>query len=82
MRRLIGKERSREGSAAGSYDALADEPRQPTVMFGLTATRNGLEARDWAPAVNDQNRRAPLKPIDEGAETILGFGNTGLFHAS
>ena len=73
----------RDGAgAARPHDAITDEPRQPAGRFGCAGARNGFKARNRAPAVDDQNGIAALETIDEGTQTVLGFGYAGFFHQS
>jgi len=39
------------------------------------SARNGFEPGDRATAIDNQNRRASLEAIDEGAEAVFRFGD-------
>ena len=67
-------------SEARPNDAVADEPRQSSVVLGIRPGNQGFEARDGASPVHDEDRRAALEAIDQGAEVVFGFGNTGYLH--
>ena len=42
--------------------------------------RDWLQPRNRTASINNQNRLAALEAIDQGAQAILGLGNTSSFH--
>jgi hypothetical protein len=66
-----------------SFDAVADRRTvraarergsESAVLLRFAAARHRLKTRNRATAIDDQNRRTFLETIDEGTETVLGFG--------
>jgi hypothetical protein len=52
----------------------------PPVLFALAESCHGLKACDGTTAVDNKDRRASFKTIDEGAETVFSLGDAGFFH--
>src|SRR4030095_3739521 len=78
--RRLGREQVfRRGATRWSHNALAHEAGQPTVIIGTTAAHR-LESSDRASAVHDQHGRAALHAVDQCAEIVFGFSDTGLLH--
>ena len=51
------------------------------VLFALAEFGHRLKAGDGATAVDDKDRRASFKTIDEGAEAVFSLSDAGFFHA-
>src|SRR5437667_8263273 len=80
--RGLGREQVfRRATARWSHDAIADEAGQSTVVIGTT-TADGFESRHGTSAVHDQHGRSALHAVDQRAEIVLGFRNTGLLHVA
>jgi hypothetical protein len=52
----------------------------PPVLFALAESCHGLKACDGTTAVDNKDRRASFKTIDEGAETVFSLSDAGFFH--
>src|SRR5262245_23861284 len=78
--RRLGREKILWRRAARwPHDTLAHKTRQAAVIIG-TECGDGLEPRDGPSAVDDQHRRTALHAVDQRAEIVLGFSDTGLLH--
>ena len=66
---------------ARADEAISRQPRKPAFLI-LLAGRDGFESRHGTTAVHDKDGRAALESVDQSAETVLGFGDAGLFHKS
>ena len=64
----------------GRKHAVSNEPRQSSAWTAFLTAGDWLQPRDRTASINNQNRLAALEAIDQGAQAILGLGNTGSFH--
>ena len=78
--RRRGENSRRRDSPARPQDAVSNEPRQSSAWTAFLTTRDWLQPRDRTASINNQNRLAALEAIDQGAQAILGLGNTSSFH--
>src|SRR5580704_14293207 len=77
---LLGEQRAGWRGAGRPHNAVADQPRHPTVGVAVWPARHRFEACDRAPAIDDQNRRTALQTRDQRAQPVFSFGYTGLLH--
>jgi len=78
-RRLGRQQFFRRAPSRGAHDAFAHEAGQSTVIIG-TQRADRLESRHRPSAVHDQHWRTAFDAVDERAEIVLSFGDTGLLH--
>ena len=78
--RRRGENSRRRDSPARPQDAVSNEPRQSSAWTAFLTTRDWLQPRNRTASINNQNRLAALEAIDQGAQAILGLGNTSSFH--
>src|SRR5262245_12271127 len=71
-RRLRREEVFRHATTRGSHDALAHEAGQSTVIVG-TKGADRLESRPWTASVHDQDGRATLDAVGQGAEIVFAL---------
>jgi hypothetical protein len=64
---------------AGRTNAFANETGQSTVIVRAKGA-DGLGSCHRPAAVHDQYRRTALDAVDERAEIVLSFSDTGLLH--
>src|SRR6516162_10071839 len=63
-RRLSAEERLGRLAAPWPHEPVADEPRQPFVLFAFVVPRYGFKARDGTSPIDDEHRGAALEPVD------------------
>src|SRR5262245_29563477 len=78
-RRFYREQRFRQAATRGTDDAFAHEMIQSAVIV-VTSAAHRLESRHWTSPVHNQHRRTPFDAVNERAEIVLGFRNTGLLH--
>jgi len=65
---------------AGRTRPSRNEPCQPVVLRADAGYR--LEPRDGATAIDDEYGRPALHTVDQRAEVVLRFGDTGFLHSA
>ena len=81
LRRFGRDQCFRQARTRWSHNAIAHKASQSAVIVGTKAV-HGFESRHRTSAVDDQHGRAALHTVNQRAEIVLGFGDTGLFHNS